>query len=300
MATVNEANSTGTSENGRLPPLESGDRLTRAEFERRYDAMPGLKKAELIDGVVYVASPVSLDNHGEPHGDLMTVLPPLQSGDRLTRDEFERRYGAMPGLKKAELIDGVVYMPSPVSLENHGEPHGQVMTILGTFYFATPGVRMGDNSTLRLAPKSEPQPDGCLLIRPELGGQARIDADGYIAGGPELVAEVAASSASYDLHDKLDAYRQSGVKEYVVWRVYDRAIDWFVLREDRYEALALSLDGLYRSEVFPGLWLDPAALLRGDLAGVLQALQQGLASPEHAAFVSELEGRKLSRRIQEI
>ena len=97
-------------------------------------------------------------------------------------------------------------------------------------------------------------------------------------GEPELVAEVAASTASYDLHDKLRAYQRNGVREYVVWRVLDRAIDWFVLRDDRYEPLALTSAGCYRSQVFPGLWLDPTALIRGDLARVLAVVQQGMAS----------------------
>jgi hypothetical protein len=103
-----------------------------------------------------------------------------------------------------------------------------------------------------------------------------------------LVAEVARSSVSIDLHNKLNAYRRNGVREYIVWRVEDRTIDWFVLREGRYEPLAPSADGLHRSEVLPGLCLDAAALLRGDLMVVFQAVQRGLDSPEHAAFVSRL------------
>ncbi|MGE0707428.1 MAG: Uma2 family endonuclease [Planctomycetota bacterium] len=119
------------------------------------------------------------------------------------------------------------------------------------------------------------------------GGQTR-DEDGYVAGAPELVAEVAASSVSYDLHDKLGAYRRNGVREYLVWRVLDRALDWFVLRDERYEPLAPVGDGTLRSAVFPGLWLDPRALLAGDLAAVLARLQAGLASPEHGAFRARL------------
>jgi Uma2 family endonuclease len=117
----------------------------------------------------------------------------------------------------------------------------------------------------------------------ECGGQARL-VDGYVTGAPELVLEIAASSASYDLHEKLNAYRRNGVREYVIWRVWDEAIDWLVLRQGRYEPLA-PVDGVYRSEVFPGLWLDAAAVLRSDLARVLEVLQQGLAGQEHADFV---------------
>jgi putative restriction endonuclease len=216
-------------------------------------------------------------------------VPPLENGDRLTRAEFERRYDAMPNLKKAELIKGVVYVPSPVSFEKHGGLHFDLIGWLAQYRLATPGVRGGDNTSLRLDIDSMPQPDAFLLILPSYGGQARIDEDDYIAGGPELVAEVAASSVSYDLHDKLDVYRSNGVREYIAWRVLDQAIDWFVLRGDHYEALPLDAEGLFKSEVLPGLWLDPAALVRGDLMSAVQTLQQGLASPEHAAFVARLQ-----------
>ncbi len=195
--------------------------------------------------------------------------PPLENGDRLTRAEFERRYEAMPQVKKAELIEGVVYMPSPVRMLQHGEPHGFVVTWLGVYRAGTRGTRMADNSNARLDLGNEYQPDVLLLIDPPLGGQSRIGADGYVEGPPELVSEVAATSASIDLNVKLAVYRRNGVREYIVWRVLDRAIDWFILRDGRYDRLAPGADGVYRSEIFPGLWLDAAALLRGDLAAVL-------------------------------
>jgi len=215
-------------------------------------------------------------------------IPPLRSGDHLTRDEFERRYRAMPSVQKAELIEGVVYMPSPVSAEDHGEPHFDLNGWLFVYRAHTPQARGGDNATLRLDLDNEPQPDGYLRLLPEFGGQSRL-VEGYVTGAPELVVEIAASSASYDLHEKLNAYRRNGVREYVVWRVWDEAVDWFVLRSGRFEPLAPA-DGIYRSEVFPGLWLQPQAVLRGDLAQVLQVLEQGLASPEHAAFAERLHG----------
>lgn len=216
-------------------------------------------------------------------------IPPLEPGDRLTRDEFERRYDAMPHLKKAELIEGVVYMPSPVRWNHHARPHVTLTTWLGVYTAHTPGVQAGDNGTVRLDLNNEPQPDGALIIEPALGGQAVLSPDDYIEGSPELVAEVAASSVSIDLHAKLPVYRRHRVLEYIVWRVLDRAIDWFVLRQGQYDRLALTPAGIFQSEVFPGLWLDPAALARFDLGTVLQVLQQGLASPEHAAFVVKLQ-----------
>ena len=177
-------------------------------------------------------------------------------------------------------------MPSPVSPEHAGS-HFKMIAWLGLYESVTPGVEGFDNGTVRLDGENEPQPDAFLRIRPELGGQSR-DSDQYVGGPPELIVEVAASSVSYDLHDKLRAYQRNGVLEYVVWRVWDRAIDWFVLREDRYARLPLSAAGYYQSDVFPGLWLDPAAMIRGDLGQVMAVLQQGLASPEHADFVRRL------------
>ena len=217
------------------------------------------------------------------------AIPPLENGDRLTRAEFERRYEAMPQLKKAELIEGEVYIPSPVRYRRHGHPHTRLVYWLSTYEMDTPGVEAGDNSTIRLDLDNAPQPDAFLIILPERGGQARICEDDYIEGAPELVAEVASSSASYDLGKKLHVYRRIGVREYVVWRVLDRQVDWFVNHEGQFQPLLLAADGILRSAVFPGLWLDPAALVRGERARIKTVLQQGLNSPEHAAFIARLD-----------
>lgn len=214
--------------------------------------------------------------------------PLLEAGDKLSRDEFERRYAAMPDECKAELIEGVVYMPSPVKHKKHGKPQAHVITWIGVYEASTPGVSGGDNCTVRLDMDNEPQPDALLMLEPAFGGQAGTDEDDYISGAPELVVEVAASSVSYDLHSKLHAYRRNGVREYVVWRVLDGAVDWFVLRGAEYVRQEPDESGVSRSEVFPGLWLRPEALLRGDLAAVLDCLQEGLASPEHDEFVERL------------
>ncbi len=218
-------------------------------------------------------------------------IPRLEPGDRLTRAEFERRYDAMPDLKKAELIEGTVYMPSPVRMDAHGGPHADLLAWFGMYRAATPGVRVGGDTSLKLDQDNMPQPDALLMIEPSHGGQAIIDKGGYIQGAPELVAEVSSSSVSIDLNDKLNAYRRNGVREYVAWRVLDRAIDWFILRDGQYFALALGDDGLVRSEVFPGLWLNVAAMLDARLDMVLAALQQGITTPEHNEFVKRL-GRK--------
>ena len=217
----------------------------------------------------------------------LRVLP-LQNGDRLTRAEFERRYFAMPNVNKAELIEGEVYMPSPVSYEFHGEPHIMIATWLANFRAYTPGLRVGDNATVRLDMDNAPQPDVLMFIDPNYGGRIELE-DGYISGAPELVAEVSASTVSIDSGKKLAAYRRSNVLEYIVWRVYDEAIDWFVMRDGYFAPLVPDSVGILKSATFPGLWLDVAAMLRRDLAAVLAVLNQGLASPEHAAFVAKLQ-----------
>ena len=232
-------------------------------------------------------SPSTVDSRVSPS----RVTPPLQNGDRLTAEEFERRYDAAGELTKAELLDGVVYMPPPVSDSHHGAPHFDMVAWLGAYRWGTPGVVGGDNSTLRLDLRNRPQPDAYLRILPQCGGQARLDADGYVISAPELVTEVAASSVSYDLNDKLDVYRRHRVREYVVWRVFDETVDWFVLRDERYEPAMIAADAVYRSAVLPGLWLDPVALVRGDVARLAQLSRDGLASLEHAAFVAELQRR---------
>lgn len=218
----------------------------------------------------------------------LVKLPPLESGDRLTRTEFERRYAAMPALKKAELIEGVVYVASPLRAKAHAKPHGDIMGWLWTYKTATPGIELYDNPTVRLDADNEPQPDAVLRL--EQGGRSRISDDDYIEGAPELIVEIAASSASYDLHDKLRSYRRNGVREYIVWRTYSQQIDWFYLQDGEYKTLEADAVGILRSQQFPGLWLASDRLLSGNLAEVLSILQQGIASPEHQAFLDFLRG----------
>ncbi|MFN4278670.1 Uma2 family endonuclease [Thermosynechococcus sp.] len=212
-------------------------------------------------------------------------LPPLESGDRLSRAEFERRYAAMPHLKKAELIEGIVYVASPVRV-SHSQPHAAMIGWLFFYTVMTPGLGCYDNPTVRLDGDNEPQPDAVLRL--EKGGNSHISEDGYIEGAPELVVEIAASSAAYDLHDKLRVYRRNGVQEYLVWCTYDRQIHWFYLEAGEYESLTPDGEGVLRSRRFPGLWLATQALLEHDLGTVLQVLQRGIATPEHQAFVQIL------------
>ncbi|MGE3173804.1 MAG: Uma2 family endonuclease [Planctomycetota bacterium] len=216
-----------------------------------------------------------------------TRVPSLQPGDRLVRDEFERRYRATPGVKKAELLEGVVYMPSPAR-HDHGAPHTALAGWLAVYRAGTPGVDYGTDLTVRLDHDNEPQPD--LLLRRRDGGTSNVDADGYVAGPPELAIEVALSSVSYDLHQKKHVYRRAGVAEYLVVRVQDAVVDWFALRQGEYERLPVGGDGILRSAVFPGLWLDVDALLRCDDAQLHAVAAQGLATADHARFVDGLRG----------
>lgn len=217
------------------------------------------------------------------------ALPPLENGDRLTRPEFERRYNAMPELRKAELVEGVVYMASPLRFRPHAKLHGRLVTWLGVYEAATPCVEMGIEPTVRLDIDNEPQPDGVLLISSESDGHSTLSDDEYVEGAPELVAEVAASSAAIDLGDKKRAYRRSGVQEYIVWQVFDQKIDWFQLQDGDYVSLVPDEQGVVHSKVFPGLWLNVEAMLQGDMRSVLAVLQTGIESAEHQAFVQQLE-----------
>ncbi len=221
--------------------------------------------------------------------------PPLNMGDRLSRAEFERRYEAHSEIKKAELVEGVMYMPSPVHFEKHSRIHAEIITWLGMYAAATAGVSVADNATVRLDLENEVQPDALLRLDESRAGHSHITEDDYIQGPPELIVEIAASSAAYDLHDKKRVYQRSGVQEYLAIQMYEKRADWFVLREGIYQTLTSDKVGVVRSEVFPGLWLKAEALFKSDpaagsgpvLAELLAVLQGGLASPEHAAFVGK-------------
>lgn len=240
------------------------------------------------------------------------IIPELRDGDRLDAAEFMRRYEATPEGFRAELINGVVHvnqwlevgpdgkeriMP-PISNEGHGQPQGDVISVIGFYSLHTPGTRGSAPTTLRLSPTdSIPEPDALLRILPECGGACRSGEDGYLHGPPELIVEVARTTAFRDMGWKLEAYQRNSVHEYIVWRTRHRVIDWFRLnRNGEYVPLVPDADGLLKSRVFPGLWLDPAALTAGDMARVLAVVQQGIASAEHAKFVEKLRKRAARKK----
>jgi Uma2 family endonuclease len=206
---------------------------------------------------------------------LRPVVPPrpwhLENGDRLTATEFLRRYEAAPDLKKAQLIEGIVHMPSPVRTDLHARPDGLIQGWLFSYALYHPELEVLPNATLLLDPDNAPQPDAILCTAPRPGGKVWLNAKGYLCGAPELVCEVAASSASVDLHDKFRAYRRNGIQEYLVWLTLERRVRWFCLTEQEYVEQKEKA-GRLSSKVFPGLVLDVRALLKGDKAKVIAAL----------------------------
>ena len=212
-------------------------------------------------------------------------VPPLKTGDRLSRAEFERRYEAMPAGKKAELLEGVVHIVSSVRAKYHARPHAVIVAWLSHYWMATPGTDLLDNSTVRMDLRNEPQPD--ILFRIE-GGNSRIDGDDYVEGSPELVVEISGSTTGRDLHSKFAIYRRNGVQEYFIWKTEAREILWYSLQAGQYELLTADADGIVRSRVFPGLWLDVPALLEDQFSTVMACGQRGLQTPEYEAFQQRL------------
>jgi hypothetical protein len=221
-------------------------------------------------------------------------IPPLAPGDKLTRAEFLRRWEAHPEIKNAELIGGIVYMSSPVSVE-HGDMDADVGGWLSAYRAATPGTACGHNTTSFIQ-EDTPQPDINLRIRPEYGGNSWVEGT-FLHGVPELLVEICRSSASYDIHVKLPLYEAAGIPEYLAILLFEQEVRWHVLVEGKYQLFAPDPDGLLRSRIFPGLWLDSKALLDGNLQQVLARLQEGLRSPEHEKFVADLARRKSTRAL---
>jgi Uma2 family endonuclease len=217
------------------------------------------------------------------------LLPPLAAGDRLTRAEFLRRWAAHPEIKNAELIGGMVFMASPVSVQ-HGEMDADIGGWLWSYKAATPGTACGHNTTAFVL-EDIPQPDIHLRILPEYGGASWVE-DNYLHGIPELLAEICRSSVSYDLHVKLDLYQAARVPEYLAILLHEQEVRWHVLEGDRYQLLAPDATQIWQSRTFPGLWLDGKALLAGNMQQVLTVLRQGLESSEHHAFVAQLARRR--------
>ena len=216
---------------------------------------------------------------------------PLENGDHLVREEFHERYLRMPEVKKAELIEGIVYMPGRVSSVYHAQPHATLGGWLGTYSSRSRSLMGGIQGSIFLDGYNEFQPDVLLRIETKAGGQSHLDEEGFVVGTPEFIIEVATSSASIELHTKKRVYQRSGVKEYLVWRVREKEVDWFHARKGRFTLLPVDEKHILRSELFPGLWLNVSALLEDDSRSVLETLQEGLQTKEHAEFIQQLEAR---------
>lgn len=214
----------------------------------------------------------------------------LHNGDVMKQVEFHRLYDLTPDHFKAELINGVVFVASPVRVW-HGDYHGLLTTICGNYRLGTPGVQLCCDSTVLLGPEDEPQPDILLRILSECGGQSRVSSDRCIAGAPESVVEISHSSRSVDLNAKRRAYAINGVREYIVASIGERRLYWFDLQADT--ELSFAADGILRSRQFPGLWIDVSGFFSIDAARLQAAAQAGLGSPEHAEFVQRLEAERV-------
>lgn len=213
----------------------------------------------------------------------------LQSGDRMTREEFHRTYEQVPEAFRAELIGGIVYVASP-RRRRHGTTHATLAALFVNYAARTPGVEVGDNTTILLGDESEPQPDLYLRVLPEFGGQSRTTEDDYVRGAPELIAEVAHSSRAIDLHAKKTDYARYGVIEYLVALLPERRLVGFDLRAD--QECWPGADGVYRSRTFPGLWVHVEALFANDASRVMDTLNLGLGTSSHADLVDILEARR--------
>ena len=198
-------------------------------------------------------------------------VPDLEQGDCLTASEFLRRYEVASNLKKAQLIEGIVHMPSPVRFDAHAKPDGLIQGWLFSYALSRPELEAVPNATLLLDSENAVQPDAMLCSAPREGGRVFLNEAGYLCGAPELVCEIAASSATVDLHSKFKAYRRNGIGEYLVWLTQEETVRWFRLVEDDFVEME-AVDGRMESVIFPGLVLDLAALFAFDRAAMVAAL----------------------------
>ena len=214
--------------------------------------------------------------------------PPLREGDRLRAEEFHRRYEAMPELRNAHLIDGVVHMSSPIRADQHGEPHALVIGWLHDYRRKLRGIRLTDNTTFRIDADNEPQPDAVMFLDPTRAGSAWIEDDGYLHGVPELIVEIAGSSSRLDGSLKRELYDRIGVAEYLVWHTVARRVEWLGQEDGVFQEMPADEEGVIKSAIFPGLWLHVSSLLEGDIPLLTSHLEAGLASAEHQEFARRL------------
>jgi Uma2 family endonuclease len=262
---------------GNVPPfpvIHNGDHLTREEFRSICEKMPPDFSAELIDDTVYLHRKVGK----------------LHNGKKLSQEEFHSIYEKMPADFRAELIDGTVFIREPLGIP-HASNHADLTTLLGIYKLKTPGLQLCDSASVFLSSNDEVQPDLLLRILPKYGGSSKDTYTGYIAGAPELVIEVAHSSRAIDLFKKRKRYEKFGVQEYMVFCLAPAEIFWFEKDSPNYKSIQKE-NGVYKSKIFPGLWIDEAAMIRTDSDKWMAVLEEGLRSKEHEQFVKQQKSQK--------
>ncbi len=219
--------------------------------------------------------------------------PPLrlENGDRLSKAEFLKRWNEQPSLNHAELLEGIVHLnAAAIRCRDHGEPQYVMMRLLGTYCDVTPHIKVMGPSSIDLDDENFPEPDVVMYSTHPRLAQTKVDHEGYLVGPPELIVEIAASTASVDLHVKKDVYERAGVKEYLVWRTIEAGLDWFVLENGLYVRNKVDpADGFMKSRVFPGLWIKEAVLLKMDVKQILASMQEGITSAAHQEFCEQQE-----------
>jgi Uma2 family endonuclease len=215
--------------------------------------------------------------------------PLLDTGYHLSADEFHTRYQKMPEHVRAELIEGIVYMASPL-YSPHGDQHFLLASLCGAYQLETPGVIGSIATSVRLDGKNEYQPDLHLRLDPKCGGRTRNPDKKMIWGGPEFVCEISNTTVEMDLHEKFDVYQRDGVLEYLAWQLQEEKLDLFGLQNGVFQKVSPDAHGILRSLAMPGLWLNVTAMLAGDKVAASATLRAGLQSAEHTKFVKQLQG----------
>ena len=215
--------------------------------------------------------------------------PLLDSGYHLSSEEFHDRYTQMPENVRAELIEGIVYVASPIYMPHSGQ-HLFLATLCGAYEFETPGILGAIAGSVRLDGSNEYQPDLHLRIAPECGGRTSNPDQKLVLGGPEFVVEISNTTLGMDLHEKFEVYQRDGVLEYLVWELKEEVIELFSLQEGSFQKIKPDVKGVLKSATMPGLWFNVPAILAGDKRAALRTLREGLKSPEHTKFVKRLQG----------
>jgi Uma2 family endonuclease len=219
------------------------------------------------------------------------TLPPLVHRERLDQPTFHARYSAMPPEFRAELVDGVVVIRERRVRARHGTTSAALVYALVRYEQYTPGVSVALRVSTILGDADELHPDVSVRLR---GGQCCVGEDDLLHGCPDLVCEIVdRETESHDLIAKRSAYDRHGAREYLAVLVHAGRHISFVRRSAGLVEEEPAPDHLWRSRAFPGLWLDPVALLAGDLNRLAVVLEQGVATPAHAAFAAELGGRPI-------